>query len=158
MATKSVQLLFFPAPPPPTPLGNYRLLSPNAAVRVSPLAFGTMSLGTAWDDSMGAVDKEQSFKLLDTYFDGGGNFFDTSNGYQNEESEKILGEWMEVRGVRDRCIVATKYTGDYRLHELGKGNTTINYSGNSKIAMNLSVRDSLTKLRTGWIDIFFVHW
>lgn len=38
----------------------------------------------------------------------GGNFIDTANTYQNEESELWLGEWMETRGVRDEMIIATK--------------------------------------------------
>ncbi len=59
--------------------------------------------------------------LLDAYFDAGGNFFDSSNGYQNEDSEKWLGEWMEARGVRERCVVTTKFPADYRMHKLGKG-------------------------------------
>lgn len=119
MTSKVAQLLFGPAQPGPSPLANYRLLSPHAAVRVSPLQFGTMSLGEEWAEGLGAVGKEQSFKLLDTYFDAGGNFFDTASGYQNEESEKILGEWMESRGVRDRCVVSTKYAQNYRLHDIG---------------------------------------
>jgi len=56
-----------------------------------------------WADTMGPMTKDAAFELLDAYFAAGGNFFDTSNGYQNEESEKWLGEWMELRGVRDRC-------------------------------------------------------
>jgi aryl-alcohol dehydrogenase-like predicted oxidoreductase len=39
-----------------------------------------MSLGTAWAAAgFGAMDKDSSFKLLDAYFDAGGNFIDTSN-------------------------------------------------------------------------------
>lgn len=40
---------FFPAPPPPvSPLNRYRLLSPTASVRVSPLCLGAMNFGSAW--------------------------------------------------------------------------------------------------------------
>src|SRR6202035_2182414 len=69
-------MAFAPAPDPVSPLARYRLLSPNAAVRVSPLCLGAMNLGTAWAKMMGAVDKEESFKLLDYFYEQGGNFID----------------------------------------------------------------------------------
>jgi aryl-alcohol dehydrogenase-like predicted oxidoreductase len=83
-------------PAPPTPLGRLRLLSPNAAIRCSPLLFGGISLGmhqdllpscradtkgTAWHEYQPPTDKEKSFKLLDAYVAAGGNIFDTANGY-----------------------------------------------------------------------------
>lgn len=54
------------------------------------------------------MDKDSSFKLLDAYFDMGGNFIDTANNYQDESSEQFLGEWMEKRGIRDQIVLATK--------------------------------------------------
>jgi aryl-alcohol dehydrogenase-like predicted oxidoreductase len=69
-----------PPPAPPTKLGVYRTLSPLAGVHVSPLQFGAMSIGDKWEAlGMGSMDKETSFKLLDAYFDNGGNFIDTAN-------------------------------------------------------------------------------
>ena len=73
---------FAPAPEPKTELGRYHILSPLAGVRVSPLQLGAMSIGDAWKGFMGAMDKEQSFKLLDAYYEAGGNFIDTANNYQ----------------------------------------------------------------------------
>jgi predicted aldo/keto reductase-like oxidoreductase len=69
-------MAFRPPPDPKSPLNIYRILSPNAAVRVSPLCFGAMNLGTAWKEMMGEVGKEESFKLLDYFYDQGGNFID----------------------------------------------------------------------------------
>ena len=67
-------------PPPPTRLGRYRQLAPRAAIHVSPLALGGMSIGTEWANmGFGAMDKESSIKLLDAYFDAGGNFIDTAS-------------------------------------------------------------------------------
>jgi aryl-alcohol dehydrogenase-like predicted oxidoreductase len=67
----------FAAPPPPvSPLNRYRILSPNAGVRVSPLCLGAMNLGTAWKEFMGGVEKEETFELLDYFYDQGGNFID----------------------------------------------------------------------------------
>ena len=69
-----------PPPLPPTLLGRYRILSPNAGVRVSPLVLGAGSIGDkSGDVGSGDMTKEQSFELLDAYFDGGGNFIDTGS-------------------------------------------------------------------------------
>ena len=71
---------FNPPPPPATPLARYRVLSPQPGVRVSPLQLGAASIGDKWSDiGMGSMNKEQSFKLLDAYFDAGGNIIDTAN-------------------------------------------------------------------------------
>ncbi|KAI1633878.1 putative aryl-alcohol dehydrogenase Aad14 [Biscogniauxia mediterranea] len=149
--------MFQPAPEPPTELGRYRVLAPSAGIRVSPLQLGGMSIGSAWSDIMGSMDKEQSFKLLDAYFDAGGNFIDTANNYQDEQSETWIGEWMASRKNRDRLVIATKYTTDYKSHEYGKGKV-VNACGNHKRSLHMSVRDSLKKLQTDWIDILYLHW
>lgn len=67
------------APIAATPLGRHRMLCPKAGVHVSPLQLGAMSIGDAWK-GMGAMDKEGSFKLLDAFYEAGGNFIDTANG------------------------------------------------------------------------------
>lgn len=68
-------------PPPATKLGYHRQLAPNAGVHVSPICLGAMSIGDAWSKSMGFgdMDKESSFKLLDAFYQAGGNFIDTAN-------------------------------------------------------------------------------
>ncbi|KAF9876539.1 hypothetical protein CkaCkLH20_05947 [Colletotrichum karsti] len=152
-----IQTLFAPAPEPKTELGRYRVLSSTAGVRVSPLCLGAMSIGSAWSSFMGSMEKEDSFKLLDEFVDAGGNFIDTANNYQNEESEKILGEWMAARKNRDMIFMATKFTTQYRKQELGPGKC-VNYSGNHKKSLHLSVRDSLRKLQTDYIDLLYIHW
>ncbi|KAL2872336.1 aldo/keto reductase [Aspergillus lucknowensis] len=146
-----------PAPEPATELGRYRVLSSTAAIRVSPLQLGAMSIGDAWKDMMGSMDKESSFKLLDAFVEAGGNFIDTANNYQSEQSETWLGEWMASRKNRDRMVIATKFTTDYRSYADGKGNVP-NCCGNHKRSLHMSVRDSLRKLQTDWIDILYVHW
>ncbi|KIW37121.1 uncharacterized protein PV06_10748 [Exophiala oligosperma] len=147
---------FKPAPEPTTELGRYRVLSSTAGVRVSPLCLGAMSIGDAWK-FMGNMSKEQSFKLLDAFYEAGGNFVDTANNYQNEQSEKWIGEWMAERKNRDMMVIATKYTTAYRSYELGAGKT-VNYSGNHKKSLYLSVHESLKKLQTEYIDLLYVHW
>lgn len=67
-----------------------------------------MSLGDQWTPFMGgALNFEESCKFLDTFYEAGGNFIDTANNYQNEQSEMIIGEWMEKRGIRDEIVLAT---------------------------------------------------
>ena len=101
--------LFAQPPPPPTRLGRHRQLAPLAGVHVSPLCLGAMSIGDKWDKiGFGAMDKASSFRLLDAFYEAGGNFIDTANGYQDETSEQFIGEWMEARGVRDQMVIATK--------------------------------------------------
>lgn len=67
-----------------------------------------MSVGEAWKEFMGSMDKEQAFKLLDAFVEAGGNFIDTANNYQNDDSEKWLGEWMKERGNRDQIVLASE--------------------------------------------------
>jgi len=99
---------------PASRLGRYRILSPNCGLRVSPLQLGAMSIGQANASSLGSMTKEASFELLDTYYDMGGNYIDTANGYQMEESEEWIGEWMGKRGVREDLVIATKYTSNFK--------------------------------------------
>lgn len=146
-----------PAPEPRTELGRYRVLSSTAGIRVSPLQLGAMSIGDAWSGMMGSMDKDSSFKLLDAFVEAGGNFIDTANNYQSEQSETWLGEWMASRNNRDRMVIATKFTTDYKSYEVGKGNSP-NCCGNHKRSLKMSLRDSLQKLQTDWIDILYVHW
>ncbi|KAN0132722.1 Aldo/keto reductase [Lactarius tabidus] len=151
--------LWSPPPPPPTKLGRYRTLSPLAGVRVSPLQLGAMSIGDKWQDfGMGSMDKTASFKLLDAYFDAGGNFIDTANNYQDETSESFIGEWVEKRGIRDQLVIATKYTTNFKRGQGKDISHMVNYSGNNAKSLHVSVEASLKKLRTTYIDILYVHW
>ncbi|KAH9055771.1 NADP-dependent oxidoreductase domain-containing protein [Lactarius vividus] len=148
--------LWSPPPLPPTKLGRYRTLSPLAGVRVSPLQLGAMSIGDKWHEfGMGSMDKSTSFKLLDAYFDAGGNFIDTANNYQDETSEAFIGEWAEKRGIRDQLVIATKYTSNYKR---GQESHMVTYSGNHAKSLHVSVEASLKKLRTTYIDLLYVHW
>ncbi|CAI4693366.1 CPA_1a_G0044140.mRNA.1.CDS.1 [Saccharomyces cerevisiae] len=149
--------LFKPLPEPPTELGRLRVLSKTAGIRVSPLILGGASIGDAWSGFMGSMNKEQTFELLDASYEAGGNCIDTANSYQNEESEIWIGEWMKSRKLRDQIVIATKFTGDYKKYEVGGGKSA-NYCGNHKRSLHVSVRDSLRKLQTDWIDILYVHW
>ncbi|KAJ6533209.1 arylalcohol dehydrogenase [Mycena capillaripes] len=147
---------FNAAPPPPTALGRYRALSKHASVHVSPLVLGAMSIGDAWSAiGFGSMDKTSSFTLLDAFYEAGGNFIDTANNYQNESSEMFIGEWMESRSIRDQMVIATKV---FLSHSLAPDiKYKINYHGNNSKSMHLSLEASLKKLRTSYIDLFYVH-
>ncbi|TKA64149.1 hypothetical protein B0A55_09290 [Friedmanniomyces simplex] len=127
---------FKPPPKPDNPLGWHRILSPTAAVKVSPICLGGISIGTGWEELFGK--NEDPFKLIDAYYALGGNFIDTSNTYNFETSESMFGEWMESRGVRDQMVIATKYSAGYKAYDREKLPLQSNYTGNSAKSMHLS--------------------
>lgn len=70
-------------PPPKSELAKYRLLSPTAGIKVSPICLGAMSIGDQWSGMMGGkLDQKESEEYLDYFFNAGGNFIDTANAYQ----------------------------------------------------------------------------
>ena len=73
----------------------------RTGLHVSSICLGTMTFGNETDEA-------GSHEQLDTFLEAGGTFVDTANGYQDETSEAFIGEWMEVRGVRDQMVIATK--------------------------------------------------
>lgn len=143
---------------PSTLLGHHRLLAPSAAVRVSPLCLGGMSFGEAWKDWMGSCDKKTTFEILDFFKQSGGNFIDTASNYQNEESERWIGEWMRERGNRDEMVIATKFTTAYKTYKSHDKIIQSNFCGNNAKAMRHSVHASLQKLQTDYIDLLWLHW
>ncbi|KAF8192149.1 NADP-dependent oxidoreductase domain-containing protein [Pholiota molesta] len=139
----------------PSPLARYRLLSPRAGVHLSPIQLGAMSIGDQWaDKGLGSMDKASSFKLLDAYFDLGGNFIDTANNYQEGSSERFIGEWAEKRGIRDKLFIATKYSNNTHLHDPSHN---VLFVGNGSKSLRMSVKTSLANLRTDYIDLLYVH-
>lgn len=150
-------MTFFQSPPKPVSLlGYHRILSPTASVKVSPLALGGISIGDSWSSLFG--ENEDPSALLDTYFSLGGNCIDTSNVYNSENSERLIGEWMEKRGNRDQMVIATKYTAGYRSYNRENEPMQSNFTRNSAKSLHVSLRDSLKKLRTDYIDILYLHW
>lgn len=147
---------FDPPPKPSNPLGWHRVFSPTASVKVSPIAIGGISFGESWSSLFGKCEPADA--LLDAYFEQGGNFIDTSNTYNQGESEGLIGQWMERRENRDQMVVATKYSAGYLKHKQSSIPLQSNYAGNSAKSMHVSIRDSLKKLRTDYIDILYVHY
>jgi aryl-alcohol dehydrogenase-like predicted oxidoreductase len=78
---------------------------------------------------------------------------------QDEASEIFIGEWMEKRGIRDQLVITTKYSIDYKRGDKSiPMHHHVNFLGNNHKSMHISLKDSLRKLRTDYIDIFYVHW
>lgn len=123
---------------------NYKLFG-QSGLRVSELCLGTMGFGTEW--KWGA-DKELSQKIFDTYANAGGNFIDTANRYTEGTSEKFVGDF--IAKDRDHFVVATKYTLRDRSGDL-------NFAGNHRKNLMRSVKESLWRLNTDYIDVLWVH-
>ena len=129
---------------PLTKLNTYRLLG-RSGLRVSPLCLGTMTFGEEW--GWGA-SKDECSGMFDLFCDQGGNFIDTANFYQNGTMEMMLGEFIAPK--RDRLVIATKY--NINMH---RGDP--NAGGNSRKNLVQSLEESLKRLRTSYIDLFWVH-
>ncbi|WYZ33735.1 hypothetical protein EsH8_I_000011 [Colletotrichum jinshuiense] len=143
-------------PAPDSLLARHRQLAPTAAIRVSPLVLGAMNFGDRQKEGLGECTKETAFAIMDHYYSQGGNFIDTANNYHFGQSEEWVGEWLASRGNRDDIVLATKYTSAYKTHD--KQRIQSNYGGNSIKSMKHSVGESLKKLQTTYIDIFYLHW
>ena len=103
---------------------------------VSRLVHGTIMLSMA--------NKDSSFELLDSMYDLGVNTFDTAVIYG--DSERVLGSWIQERGIRDKVVVLTK--GAH--HNAWRKRVT-------PFDIMSDVHDSLAKLMTDYIDIYILH-
>lgn len=101
---------------------------------------------------MGVCDQKTTEEILDFFYVSGGNFIDTSNNYQKEESEIWIGEWMKKRGNRDQMVIATKFTTCFRAGH-GEKEILVNTTGNGAKSLHLSLEASLKKLQTNYIDL-----
>jgi aryl-alcohol dehydrogenase-like predicted oxidoreductase len=115
-------------------------------LKVAPLVFGGNVFG--W-----TADERTSFSILDAFVDHGLNFIDTADvysawvdGHQGGESEAIIGKWLKESGKRDKVVLATK---------VGKLSTR---SGLTAANIAAAVDDSLRRLKTDYIDVYFSHY
>jgi aryl-alcohol dehydrogenase-like predicted oxidoreductase len=112
---------------------------------VAPLVFGGNVFG--W-----TADERTSFSILDAFVDHGLNFVDTADvysawvdGHTGGESETIVGKWFKESGKRDKIVLATK---------VGMLSTR---AGLSAANIAAAVDDSLRRLKTDYIDVYFSH-
>lgn len=129
---------------------EYRLLG-RTGVRVSKLCLGCWMFGTRTDEA-------ESVRVVHGALEAGINFLDTSNRYGQDAagrygaSETFIGRALQERGagVRHQVVLATKVFG-----QVGSGP---NDRGHSRTHIMGAVEDSLRRLQTDYIDLYYLHW
>ena len=119
-------------------------------LEIAPVVFGGNVFG--W-----TIDQAQSFKVLDAFIDHGFNSIDTADFYsiwapnnQGGESETIIGNWLKRHPhQREKVVLFTKVGLDMEIE---------GHSGLSKRWIMQGVEDSLRRLNTDYIDVYFAHW
>jgi aryl-alcohol dehydrogenase-like predicted oxidoreductase len=127
-------------------LNSYFTLG-RSGLRVSRLALGTMTFGTEWG---WGTDKHTARRLVNTFLDGGGNFFDTADMYTSGTSETWLGEFIGEAGTRDKAVISTKFS-----YNAQPGNP--NAGGNGRKNILRALEASLKRLGTDYIDLYILH-
>jgi aryl-alcohol dehydrogenase (NADP+) len=117
----------------------YRILK-GTDLNVSRACFGTMTFG-------GQVDEKTASGMVNYCLDQGINFFDTANVYEAGASEQMLGKALE--GRREKVILASKVRG--------KMGDAPDESGLSRAAVLRAVEESLKRLRTDYLDLYYLH-
>jgi aryl-alcohol dehydrogenase-like predicted oxidoreductase len=126
---------------------DYVLLG-NSGLRVSRLVFGTLTFsGEKGFGAVGATVGAEARRLIDVAIDAGVNAFDTADLYSYGGSESVLGE--ALGGRRDRVLVFTKVG-----FAMGDG---ANDAGASRAHVLAQIEQSLRRLRTDYVDLYFIH-
>ncbi|MDX1409473.1 MAG: aldo/keto reductase, partial [Saprospiraceae bacterium] len=118
---------------------QYQLLG-RTGVMVSPLCFGTMSFG-------GIADEATSRQMFNMCRDAGINFFDCANVYEKGKSEEVLGRL--IKDCRDEVVITSKVY--FQMSD------DPNAGGATRYHMVRAVEDSLQRLNTDYIDLYFIH-
>lgn len=109
-------------------------------LKVSRICLGTMTFG-------GQTDEPTAGRMVDRCLEEGINFFDTANAYTGGKSEEICGRVL--RGRRDRVVLASKVA-----NKVGEGQ---DMKGLSRAAIMRAIDDSLRRLATDYLDIYYLH-
>jgi aryl-alcohol dehydrogenase-like predicted oxidoreductase len=128
-------------------LNSYLTLG-HSGLRVSPFCLGTMTFGEdlGWGSSV-----EASNAIMDRFIERGGNFLDTANQYTRGHSEKIIGDHLgKTPSKRHRVVIATKFFGNLFLEDPNGG-------GTGRKAMMAACDESLRRLQTDYIDLYWMH-
>jgi aryl-alcohol dehydrogenase-like predicted oxidoreductase len=126
-------------------LDNYFLLG-SSGLRVSPLGLGTMTFGSSgWH-----AGEQASRAIFHRYVERGGNFIDTADVYGAGASEELLGKLIREAADRDRLVIATKFGGPTHPSDP-------NGRGNGRKHILTAVDASLRRLRTDYIDLYWLH-
>jgi aryl-alcohol dehydrogenase-like predicted oxidoreductase len=120
----------------------------HSGLRVSPLCLGAMTFGKEWG---WGSEPDEAKRIIDSFLARGGNFIDTANGYTKGHSEVILGEHLgRDRRKRDRVVLATKFATNLFLGDPNGG-------GTSRKAIIAQCEESLRRLQTDYIDLYWMH-
>ena len=114
----------------------------RTGLMVSRLCLGTMNFGAS-------TNEEDSFAIMQKAVEGGINFFDTANVYNNGESERITGKFLKESNLREQVVLATKVYG--RVGNLP------NEGGSTRYHIIKACEDSLQRLQTDHIDLYQLH-
>ena len=120
---------------------DYRYMG-RTGMKVSELCMGTQTFG--W-----VTEEPDAFQMMDRFADAGGNFFDTSNIYNEGKSEEILGRWLANRGGRSDLVIASKV-----FFPAGDGP---NDTGLSRKHIMDQIDRSLQRLQTDYLDLYQMH-
>ncbi len=123
---------------------RYRLMGASG-LRVSEAFLGAMTFGE--QGGVGAPLQECR-RMVEVYAEAGGNVIDTAVNYRDGASEAIVGQLLE--GRRDSFVVSTKYT-------VSRDQADPNAAGNHRKNFRGSLETSLRRLRTDYLDIYWVH-
>jgi aryl-alcohol dehydrogenase-like predicted oxidoreductase len=127
-------------------LSDYLTLG-RSGLRVSPLCLGTMTFGNEWG---WGSEEDAARAVFDRYVEAGGNFIDTADLYTEGHSEELVGKFIVERGLRDRVVLATKFTFNAQ-----PGNP--NAGGNGRKNIYRALEASLRRLQTDYIDLYWLH-
>src|ERR1700733_14664503 len=120
----------------------------GSGLRVSPFCLGAMTFGEDWGWGSSVAESEA---IIARFLDCGGNFIDTANVYTKGHSEKIIGDLVgHAPNARDRVVIATKFFGN-----LYRGDP--NGGGGGRKAILASCEQSLRRLNTDYIDLYWMH-
>ncbi|PRP53530.1 MULTISPECIES: aldo/keto reductase [Bacillus] len=116
-------------------------------LQVKRIGFGANAVGG--HNLFPNLNDETGKDLVRTALDGGVNFIDTAFIYGLGRSEELIGEVVQERGVRDQLMIASK-----GAHKEGNGRIELD---NSRDFLRGEVEKSLKRLKTDYIDLYYVH-
>src|SRR5580765_2480837 len=120
----------------------------RSGLRVSPFCLGAMTFGEDWAWGSSVAESEA---IMTRFMERGGNFIDTANVYTKGHSEKINGDFIgRARARRDRVVLATKFFGNLYPADPNGG-------GAGRKAIVASCEQSLRRLQTDYIDLYWMH-
>jgi len=119
----------------------YRQLG-QAGARVSVVGLGANRFGSK------EVAQAEVDRIIDAAIDCGVNFIDTANVYNDGRSEETLGH--ALKGRMDQVVLATKFS--FRRKRTGA-----NSWGASRYHMMQAVEQSLRRLQSDHIDLYYAH-